>query len=1072
MPYILTHFYTAARVAQILPETHEVEAVADIRTGIKKWLAANSTFTDGAKNAIDKNNGSMMQNVMDQYRNTILTDESIAIFSAFAAGSQGPDLWTITHSVWDAVNDKIVTGSAYFDLGHYNLSHRFPIQSLTDLKKNGSKLSLLQKKYRTAYILGYLTHIALDIHSHLKVNVFAPAYFQNPKGWETEQTSDITDWDIFDPLAVNIPIEGIPAPFNNHNKIEQYLDTLVRYVLFEGYHENFKPFHDLQTAVGHTEFWAFPNYKDYWDKYLKFGLIIKTNGIYNSDETFLNLSTSLAGPFAHHYDKDSPIKVDPFIRDYMFNAYHDVLSNKIEDNDDISLTDLETEEPKLHFFRMTNRDWVTSFYYNLNVVTPDIKKTLEYTKKFYNYYAFGEFIKGSISLANHFVSQALTYLSSSNKDPDEKVDGKPLHHLKNWNLDTGLSYRIRKPADSASNEPVRIDLISSMGYPALTSWKPPELTAGARNSNQQVVEWTVPKAQVINQPLAYTASVKVSKGQKVTLNVKPQLTIQIGITHNRLYTKPAEDPDEIGVFLFGSNERVNDAWVMDTEVEYEGHKVPTPYTFTECFEDFSGSTGSKTTKADRKNGNVRLRDHSTVFHGKDITTVTNSNDPAQALVPKKRVIPRHVRLSLCRKWVCKANDTRKDEEFHPDLHNCYKSVFPSEEVTFSLYAVVEKEGKYVDIFHDCTFTKEQIDSVKKLLVIGVNSIVLIFKNTSDVLELVEAYIDGEEQDLTKVPEDDYGTSTPAPVTPGTNPPTPQPPVTPQPPADNSCNLLELEDVLFRTDSAVFLPDGYTDRTVYDSNQEVARGFKAISLAYKHAEQFDKQKVFITAHTDTAGSAKYNFDLSVDRALSLQYLLEFTTSNREKWAAVANNRNHKKDIQTICKWFALTKNWDCDPGKIDGAHGDKTRTAVVNLKKEFNKQPDFGRTVPEVPTIDKETWGVVYDLYQKEIAKKCNSTYNQMLTKSKIWEKRWAKIDRKSIGCCEAFPKEQPDRNDFECPINRRVEILFFGESKIPEPLCSATTTVSTQDLALARYNKCKSECKIYKELRASFTYIS
>jgi outer membrane protein OmpA-like peptidoglycan-associated protein len=1070
MPYILTHFYTAARVAENLPETHEIEAIADIRSGIKKWLNANITFKDGAWKAIKENNGSMMQNVMDQYRNTILTDESIAIFSAFAAGSQGPDLWTIAHDQLDVFDSKI-TGMAYFDLGHYNLSHRFPICCLKELKENGSKLNLLQRKYRTAYVLGYLTHIALDIHSHLKVNVFAPAYFQNPKTWETEQASDITDWDIFDPLAINIPVEWYPNPFNNHNKIEQYLDTLVRYVLFEGYHKDFEPFNDLQTAVGHTAFWCFPNYKDYWDKYLKFGLIIKTNGIYNSDETFLNLSTSLAGPFAHHYDNDSPIRVEPFIRTNMYNAYHGFLNPKIENDDEIALVDLDTEEPKLRFFRMTNRNWIKSLYYNFNVITPDIKKTLEYTKNFYNYYAFGEFIKGSISLAHHFVNQALTYLSSSNKNNDKKIEEKPLHHLKNWNLDTGLSYRIRKPVDPGSNEPVRIDLISSMGYPALTSWKPPELTAGARNSNQNVVEWTIPEAQISNQQLSYKASIKCSKGQKVTLNIKPQVTIQIGITHNRLYTKPAEDPDEIGVFLFGSNERVNDAWVMDTEVKYEDHDVPKPYTFTECFEDFSGSTGPKTTKTDRKNGNVRLRDHTTVFHGKDITSITNSNDPSQALVPKKRVIPRHVRLSLCRKWVCKANDTRKDEEFHPDLHDCYKTVFPSEEVTFSLFAVVEKEGKYIDIFHECTFTKEQIDSVKKLLVIGVNSIVLIFKNSSDVLELNEAYIDGEEQDLTKGPEDDYGPSTPAPVTPGNNPPTPKPPVTP-PPADNSCNLLELEDVLFRTDSAVFLPDGYTDRTVYDLNQEIARGFKAISLAYKHAEQFDKQKVFITAHTDTAGTAKYNYDLSVDRALSLQYLFEFNSSNREKWAAVAHNRNHKKDIQTICKWFALTKNWDCDPGSIDGVHGDKTKSAVKNLKKEFNKQPDFGRTVPELPDINKETWGVVYDLYQKEIAKKCNCTFSQLMTKAKIWEKRWAKNDRKSIGCCEAFPKEQPDRNDFECPINRRVEILFLGESKLPDPLCSATTSVSTQDQALARYNKCKNECKIYKELRTSFTYIS
>jgi outer membrane protein OmpA-like peptidoglycan-associated protein len=1060
MPYILTHFYTASRIALDFENNNTFkpfgEIITDLTTGIKTWLEANETFHNSVSSA--QKDKKKFQQAMDLYKKTLLENEQIAVFSAFAAGSQGPDLWTVLHSFWDATDGKI-TGSAYFDLGHYNLSHRFPIFALREIKKNYNSLPQLQLKYRIAYVLGYLSHIALDIHSHLMVNVFATAYFQTLKHWETEQASS-------SPLAI---IETTDI-FNNHNKIEQYFDVLLKFVCFEGYHDDITGYDDLLQAIGHpNKKWYFPNFSDYWDSRLDFGLI--TNGIDNDDEDFLDLSTSLAAPFAHHYTDKSSLSVTPFIREYMYNAYT-TLDPKIKNDDELALVDLDDEEPKMHFFRFDN-DWSPkSFYYNLKIAVPNKEKMLKNTRGFYEPKAFGSFIKGSIELGKTYIHSALMYLNSTTTnaetikatseidDPDVK---KYLHHLHNWNLDIGLSLRIRKGKKTPKGTPVLFDLISSLGYPVMKNWITPEMHYGPKNDKQTIGDWPIP-VETAAPGAVYKTNIVVSHSSPMEINITPQAKIKVGISHNYLYYKNKNviDPGEIGVYLFGSDERFTEDWVMDTEVKNEVKKeVLKAYKLENCFEDY---TGPKIAISNRKNGNITLRDYQSEFCGSDLTEITNpESDKDPALLPQKKIIPRHVRVSLCRKWVCKSNDTVGDGAFNGDLQICYKTVFPSEEVAFSLFALHKDGSAYKDLFHDTTFTQNQIDNLKQIKVIGVNSVLLIFSIADDsefYYDLTEAWIDGEQQDLTLTPDDDYYT-----IPDGQSP---VPPIPPVPPIDDSCSKLELEDVMFRTDSAVFLPDGYNDRSVADMNQEAARGLKALSLVYSYAEKNPKHKLFITAHTDTVGNAKDNFDLSVDRANSVQYILE---NNRLKWAEIAVRRNHEKDIQTICKWFAAKKVWDCDPGEIDGIHGSNTLRAIKNLKTAFNSITDFGWKAKETPTLDKETWEVVFDLYQYELSTLMSTTYADICSKASSWATKWAIADRKSIGCCEAFPKDNPGVDNFESPINRRVEILFFGEKWHKDTLCDAVTTVSNVSIAEDRIDKCRNNCKIYTVLKDKFEYI-
>ncbi|MBN1127504.1 MAG: hypothetical protein JXA71_00855, partial [Chitinispirillaceae bacterium] len=91
MPANSTHMYVAGRLALDFPSSHKSDVIRDINKGMSEWLQANKNFRKGAEGAISRNDGAEMQRVMDAYRAALTTD-AIAVFSAFAAGSQGPDL--------------------------------------------------------------------------------------------------------------------------------------------------------------------------------------------------------------------------------------------------------------------------------------------------------------------------------------------------------------------------------------------------------------------------------------------------------------------------------------------------------------------------------------------------------------------------------------------------------------------------------------------------------------------------------------------------------------------------------------------------------------------------------------------------------------------------------------------------------------------------------------------------------------------------------------------------------------------------------------------------------------------
>ncbi len=246
-------------------------------------------------------------------------------------------------------------------------------------------------------------------------------------------------------------------------------------------------------------------------------------------------------------------------------------------------------------------------------------------------------------------------------------------------------------------------------------------------------------------------------------------------------------------------------------------------------------------------------------------------------------------------------------------------------------------------------------------------------------------------------------------------------------------VIEVEDVLFRHDSAVLLPEAYDidPKESADESQERISGLDVLRTTYIRAKEFPDQLMLIAGHTDTTGQDQYNVKLSEKRAKSVVAML---LGQREDWAAISDKQHKNEDIQQILTFIAKRfPALNCDPDGIDGIIGEKTHTATKNFQTGFEAQ--FGRKIKADGVVGKETWGAFFDVYQSELAKMLDTDVDKL--QGFRDSLKFADDGRKAVGCGEFFPIEAPDRDKFRSRINRRVELLFFDPSEKPVLACHA-----------------------------------
>jgi hypothetical protein len=209
-------------------------------------------------------------------------------------------------------------------------------------------------------------------------------------------------------------------------------------------------------------------------------------------------------------------------------------------------------------------------------------------------------------------------------------------------------------------------------------------------------------------------------------------------------------------------------------------------------------------------------------------------------------------------------------------------------------------------------------------------------------------------------------------------------------------MVELEDLHFHNDSAVLMPDhDPADASDAKSGADLT-AFSVLRACYLYAKDNPKKKVVCLGHTDRSGDDAYNIELSALRAKNVWAVIK---GKQDDWTAVCKKKHVVSDYQLILKWLANVRYWlDCDPGKIDGIHGNQTSNALRAFKKHYNK--DYGGSLADSGAVDKATWDAFFKMYMVGLAGVMQvdeaglDPYRQSLDwMSPAWD-----------GCGEAHPK--------------------------------------------------------------------
>jgi outer membrane protein OmpA-like peptidoglycan-associated protein len=243
-------------------------------------------------------------------------------------------------------------------------------------------------------------------------------------------------------------------------------------------------------------------------------------------------------------------------------------------------------------------------------------------------------------------------------------------------------------------------------------------------------------------------------------------------------------------------------------------------------------------------------------------------------------------------------------------------------------------------------------------------------------------------------------------------------------------LIEMEDALFRTNSAVLMPEGEQPSS---SEHGSTNGIGIIAAALRFNEEQAPKKLLIAGHTDTEASAAFNRPLSRERA---ELTFTLLAGKRDRFAELADARHKVADYKQILSWcsFAIPDTFTCDPGDIDD---DATSgvEAVQNFQSQYNAgkealgcddQPDL--VVDGI--MGPATWRAIFDVYERDLRDELGVDAEGLADlRSHL---RFLADDVRHVGFGESHPIEEPKKDQFRSQTNRRVELLFFGPGEEPD----------------------------------------
>ncbi|MCO5170264.1 MAG: peptidoglycan-binding protein [Planctomycetes bacterium] len=243
--------------------------------------------------------------------------------------------------------------------------------------------------------------------------------------------------------------------------------------------------------------------------------------------------------------------------------------------------------------------------------------------------------------------------------------------------------------------------------------------------------------------------------------------------------------------------------------------------------------------------------------------------------------------------------------------------------------------------------------------------------------------------------------------------------------------VELEDALFRTESAVLMPEGHDPEGAGAEPDRPPAGVGALAALLRHTDERPGVSHLVAGHTDTTGAASYNLPLSQQRADCAHAAL---TGDREAFARVAHARNVVADRQQALAWVARTRGYPCDPGPVDGIAGPRTQAAVRAFQQAYDDDAPVERLQVD-GLLGPRTWAALLDCYERGLMEALGEDAAGLAAlRAKL-----AFVDpaRPAVGCGEHHPVEAPGVDGHRSQANRRVELLVFDPGEAPALACHA-----------------------------------
>jgi hypothetical protein len=260
-------------------------------------------------------------------------------------------------------------------------------------------------------------------------------------------------------------------------------------------------------------------------------------------------------------------------------------------------------------------------------------------------------------------------------------------------------------------------------------------------------------------------------------------------------------------------------------------------------------------------------------------------------------------------------------------------------------------------------------------------------------------------------------------------------------------FIELADVLFRTNSAVVLPEG--ERPSQDPGQHASlSSVNAFALLLRLNEERPGKTLLIAGHTDASGTESFNQPLSQERAACALALL---TGDRARFQDLCQARHTVADYKQILAWVARAFSdfaFECDPGTID----DTAATATGPVKRfqaTYNERREAMAISQPAIVVDgsvgKQTWGAFFDCYEVALRQELGEEPDGVAALREALV--FVDDERRALGFSEHFPIEELGVEHFRSQANRRVELLTFDPGEEPD-LVHAQDDPETSELYL------------------------